>query len=459
MATIIQPSMFSWKDIEADSDLNRLLLVLSVLPDEGFVSLLEQRRGRGRDDYPIRPTWNALLAGIVFQHPSAAALLRELRRNGELRAVCGFDPLLGAAAVPSDDAFGRFLVLVMEHLDELREMFDQLVEMLKTKLPRLGEKLAADSKAIPSWGRPVRDEDKRQQTDRRRDTDADWGTKTYKGVRDDGSQWEKVTSWFGYKLHLMVDSEYELPLAFDVAQASSADMDNLMPLVEQLADKHPELSEAAEELSADKGYDSTANNVQPYDDYGIKPVIDKRQLWKEDYSGEASPTRILSDDRVDSFVYDEHGRVSCVCPQTQEQREMFFCGFEADRRTLKYRCPAAACGIECKGRKACEARASAGSFGRVVRVPLDKDRRVFTPIARHSSKWTKAYARRSSVERVNSRLDCVLGFEQHTIRGLQKMRTRVTLALIVMLAMALGRIEANQADLMRSMTAPVERAA
>jgi hypothetical protein len=260
MATIIQPSMFSWKDIEADSDLNRLLLVLSVLPDESFVSLLEQRRGRGRDDYPIRPTWNALLAGIVFQHPSAAALLRELRRNGELRAVCGFDPLLGAAAVPSDDAFGRFLVLVMEHLDELREMFDQLVEMLKTKLPRLGEKLAADSKAIPSWGRPVRDEDKRQQTDRRRDTDADWGTKTYKGVRDDGSQWEKVTSWFGYKLHLMVDSEYELPLAFDVAQASSADMDNLMPLVEQLADKHPELSEAAEELSADKGYDSTANN-------------------------------------------------------------------------------------------------------------------------------------------------------------------------------------------------------
>ena len=60
MATILQPSMFSWKDIEADSDLNRLRLVLSVLPDEDFVSLLEQRRGRGRDDYPIRPVWNAM---------------------------------------------------------------------------------------------------------------------------------------------------------------------------------------------------------------------------------------------------------------------------------------------------------------------------------------------------------------------------------------------------------------
>jgi hypothetical protein len=151
----------------------------------------------------------------------------------------------------------------------LLEVFHRLVEMLKAKLPRLGEKLAVDSKAIRSWGRPVRDEDKRQQTDRRRDTDADrafygalgcWGTKTYKGVREDGSQWEKVKKWFGYKLHLMVDSEYELPLAFDVASASSSDMDNLMPLVEQLAVNHPHLAEAADELSADKGYDSTANN-------------------------------------------------------------------------------------------------------------------------------------------------------------------------------------------------------
>ena len=31
MATIIQPYVFSWKHIEADSDLNRLRLVLSVL--------------------------------------------------------------------------------------------------------------------------------------------------------------------------------------------------------------------------------------------------------------------------------------------------------------------------------------------------------------------------------------------------------------------------------------------
>ena len=55
LATIVQPYIFSWKHIETDSDLNRLRLVLAALPDESFVCLLEQRRGKGRDDYPVRP--------------------------------------------------------------------------------------------------------------------------------------------------------------------------------------------------------------------------------------------------------------------------------------------------------------------------------------------------------------------------------------------------------------------
>ncbi|MCP4198160.1 MAG: hypothetical protein GY762_13505 [Proteobacteria bacterium] len=44
-----------------------------------------------------------------------------------------------------------------------------------------------------------------------------------------------------------------------------------------------------------------------------------------------------------------------------------------------------------------------------------------------------------------------------TIVNINEMR--VTLALVVMLAMALGRIRADQADKMRSLTTPAERAA
>jgi hypothetical protein len=50
-------------------------------------------RGHGRDDYPVRAMWHALLAGIVFQHESLESLLRELARNLSLMDACGFDPL------------------------------------------------------------------------------------------------------------------------------------------------------------------------------------------------------------------------------------------------------------------------------------------------------------------------------------------------------------------------------
>ncbi len=129
------------------------------------------------------------IAGVVFQHPSAAALIRELWRNGELRQ------------------------LLVDHKEMLTDIFHTLVNELKNELPDLGVKTAVDSKAIPSFGKPVRDEEKLSNPDRRRDTDADWGVKSYKGVRKDGTAWEKVTKWFGYKLHLLVDSGYELPLA------------------------------------------------------------------------------------------------------------------------------------------------------------------------------------------------------------------------------------------------------
>ncbi len=459
MANIAQTPIFSWKDIDSSSDLDRLRLVLLALPDEPVVAALEKRRGRGRDDYPVRATWNALLAGIVFQHKSIASLRRELMRNGELRALCGFDIHLGAAAVPSDYAFSRFLKLLSGRQELLGQMFHQLVERLGEQLPELGGKLAVDAKAIPSFGRPVTDEAKQHQPDRRRDLDADWGTKSYKGQRKDGSQWEKTKRWFGYKLHLLVDSHYELPLGFKITQASAGDTTWLLPLVDDLADRHPDLKKRAQELSADRAYDSAENKAALWDHHDIKPLIDHRLLWKED----AGQPRLLFDDRADVFLYDEMGKLYCQGPSEKrgedELRELYFCGFERERQTLKYRCPAAAWDSHCPGRKQCEANVNVGDYGRVVRVPLNKNRRIFTPIARPSPKWKKAYNRRSAVERVNSRIDLVLGFEHHTIRGQKKMTVRMTLALAVMLAMALGRIHVGQKKKLRSITEPVKRAA
>ena len=123
---------------------------------------------------------------------------------------------------------------------------------------------------------------------------------------------------------------------------------------------------------------------------------------------------------------------------------MAYGGFEKDRQSLKYRCPARHYGYDCEGRGKCPVKAS-------VRIPLSEDRRVFTPLARNSYAWARMYKKRTAVERVNSRLDVSFGFEEHFIRGLAKMRLRCSLALCVMLAMALGRIRENQKPLMRSL--------
>lgn len=86
-----------------------------------------------------------------------------------------------------------------------------------------------------------------------------------------------------------------------------------------------------------------------------------------------------------------------------------------------------------------------------VRIPLSEDPRVFTPLARTRRDWAKRYAKRTAVERVNGRLDVSFGFERHFIRGWKKMWLRTGLALIVMLAMALGRVKEKQRDRLRSL--------
>jgi len=139
MAIIPQTKLFCWEDVENLGDLERLRLVLESIPDESLMRKLEAHRGWGRDDYPVRAMWNSLLAGVVFQHKSGASLRRELRRNDRLRWICGFDPVKKAKkAVPGAWNYSRFLQSLFLHQQEIDEMFDTLVEMLRKELPVLG---------------------------------------------------------------------------------------------------------------------------------------------------------------------------------------------------------------------------------------------------------------------------------------------------------------------------------
>lgn len=443
MAQILRNDLFNWDELQALGDLERLRLLLDYFPDEELIKDLERARGRGRNDYPIRPTWNLLLAGIVFGHPSIESLRREAQRNGQLRQLCGFDLGQGVQAVPTAAAYSHFLDLLIKRQDLVTKIFDRLVEDLRKVLPDFGKDLAGDGKALPSHAQPSKEKAK----DRRGDPDANIGRKVYHGKRADGSPYEIIKEWFGYKAHLIVDARYELPVAFQVTKASAGELPVMEATFDRLKEKHPELVANCENVMGDKGYDSQAWINKLHLENGINPIIDIRNMWKDGEKTKAAPGSR-------NVVYNYKGDVFCVVPKYEGQtpdnimRRMAFGGFEADRETLKYLCPALHYGCECAGRESCPVKHSA-------RIKLDTDRRIFTPVARSSYKWARLYNKRTAVERVNSRLDVSFGFEEHFIRGLAKMELRCGLALAVMLGMALGRVKEQQISKIRSLVQAV----
>ena len=130
IAIIPQIKLFEWTEIQTLGDLKRLQLVLEGMPDEELMRTLEQQRGKGRDDYPVRAMWNSVLAGIVFQHDNVEKLRRELARNGQLRELCGLDN-----QVPPPWVYTRFLKNLMAYETLIDGMFETLVEQICKVLP------------------------------------------------------------------------------------------------------------------------------------------------------------------------------------------------------------------------------------------------------------------------------------------------------------------------------------
>lgn len=141
MASIARTDLFCWNDIDELGDLERLVLVFDHLPDEALMRTLERKRGNGRNDYPIRAVWNSMLAAIVFGHQSIESLRRELRRNAQLRELCGFDIYRGTEAVPKAWVYTRFVRSLLKHEEEVVGIFDvcqgscRVAESVVTPIP------------------------------------------------------------------------------------------------------------------------------------------------------------------------------------------------------------------------------------------------------------------------------------------------------------------------------------
>jgi len=268
MATVAQRDLFSWQAVEASSQIQRLALVLETLDDEPLMRHLEDRRKKRRNENPVRAMWNSLIAGMVFGHADIPSLRAELARNAELRQICGFPPGRRVVSVngreietseaPSDAAYYRFFKSLAEVPEMLDAIFDDLLSRLAQLLPDFGTHLATDGKAIPAaW---------------KGDADAAVGKKR-QGNPDGDPDAEITYEWFGYKLHMLADATYELPIAFKVTNASEHESPHLMGLLDTAERRCPEVFKRAQTMSGDKGYDDGADKAAIFDIHDIKPVI------------------------------------------------------------------------------------------------------------------------------------------------------------------------------------------
>ena len=370
-------------------------------------------------------------------------------------------PKPGISSAPNAWNFSRFIHLVEEVEGEtghVSGMMDTLREQLQNLLPDFGEHMGYDGKAIDSHSTGQVN----RETGETSDPDADWGKQETHSVDAQGKRRTRTRTWFGYRLHLIADTVHELPIAFEVTRASTSESVILPKMINELFSEDSNLKQRCKDFSADRGLDSGSLKKMMWEDHQVRPLIDVRQLWREEkaepgYDSRKSGASCMRSPGTISSI-SEQGNVYCRCPETGEERPMTFQGFEADRNTLKYRCPAAAAGVTCQGREACyqQADCQAGDYGRIVRVDLNTaDPRIFTPTPHGSPTWKRGYKRRNALERINSRLDNRFGFELHYLRGQTRMQTRVGLALTIMMALAVGHIRAGRPEQMRSLVGAI----
>lgn len=394
---IIQSPLFDFEAFIAQKSNNHLLVVLEALDAEKLILAIERENWTGRKGYSIRGMWSALIAGLLYQCYSLAAVVRLLERNKDVRLICGFS----RDKLPSEDALSRFLKKLVAHEDLLEECFGRLVGELRHLLPGFGERLAVDSTEVKAYANGSRKEPA--------DPEARWGAKGASGGGKD------TYYWFGYKLHLVVDARYEIPVSFTVTPANEADTVQMEGLLKK-AGAHVEETKP-EAVIADKGYDSQDNYQFIWSQCKSSPIIPIRER-----EGEQLPD-----------ICNAKGTPTCSCGL-----EMVYWG--RDGKYLKYRCPHVLGKAECESRFRC----TSSTYGYVLKLSIADNPRRHPPVPRETKKFQGLYRLRTSVERVNSRVKELLGLDRLTVRGIGKVTVRAVISLLVMLAVGVGMAQRHR---------------
>jgi len=408
--------LFAWDCLEDSPSLQTIKAFLATLPDGQLLDGLRQARGRGRNEYPVHVLWGTVLLTVILRHPNWEACLADLRRNEALRRLIG---IRSEEAVPKKWNLSRFLEVLGEepHFTRVRAIFDVLIQRLGLAVVDLGKDTAGDATALHA--RRKRNAEEAKEEEQAGLPQPSGGKKEY---LDAEGKVSKVFEWFGYKLHLIVDVKHEVALSWEITTATASDAATLPKTLQQAQANLPE--GRIETLAFDKAADDQ-QTPKLLNRSGIKPLIEIRSMWKEE------PLRMLpGHDGNSNIVYDEKGTLYCYDRTSQPMvlHQMAYNGYEEQRGTLKYRCPARHEGWTCPHDAVCN---EGKEYGRTVRVKCEIDLRRFPPIPRATKKFERLYDGRTAVERVNARLKVFWGADDGNISGARRFRALVGVVMVV----------------------------
>lgn len=420
MIIAITKPLFPWDALEDSPSLQSIRTVLESIPDGKLLASLCRARGKGRDDYPIHALWGTFLLAIVLRHITMDACLAELCRNAPLRLLIGIE---SEDKVPKAHNMSRFLATLGEepHLPLLRDIFDVMVQRLGLVVPDLGQNTAGDSTGLA--GRAAESQKLQKAELEQGLPQPSGGRKEYK---DDDGAITKVVEWFGYKLHLLVDVKHEVALSYHITNTKAGDNEMIADLLHQAKQNLPQ--GRIKTMAYDKAADDGAVHELLHDEK-IRPLIQNRNFKLDELEkvvGGRTPLNIVYDQSGTIFCYD---RVSA----TPIRHPMAYIGHEAERGTLKYRCPARHQGWDCPSDEACN---GTRAYGLTVRVKQEVDLRRFPSIPRATQQFERSYKGRTAVERVNARMKIFWGIDDGQVYGSRRFHAHVGAVMVVHLALA-----------------------
>lgn len=345
---LLQKPLFSfeqWLEIESSE---RLGLFFTALDLEPYANKLKSASPHGAKPINREAILRALLAAPLEGISTFTRLHQQLDRDLRFRYQCGFR--LDERA-PSIATLSRVFQAVVEK-ELAQELFTDLVNQCRESGIINGEHIAIDSTAIGAY-------EKKQPKSRSQHTgDANWGAKY--------DTFGNKLTWFGYKVHLAVDTASELPVVLDVTPANVYDGEMAVPLMKKIH----EHGWRFKFVMMDAGYDQV-KNYEAARSYGAQAIIAMNKR------GEKEPPAGMASDGT---------------PRCSMGYDMVYWGADSDR--LKFRCPHAVGKIDCPlGIATC----SDSNYGMVVKKIAEDVRRYSNP-HRNTRGWKELYNERTSVE-------------------------------------------------------------